>query len=69
MNIPLVNFGNDGYLVSYLVDVDECELNVDECEQICIDTVGSYDCDCLSNYTLHSDGLRCIPGKAVEYEN
>ena len=53
---------NNNYIVSFL-DVDECALNIHECEQICVDTTGSYECDCLSNYTLQSDGLSCVPSK------
>ena len=60
--VLVLSLNND----SYLIDVNECEMNTDECEQICVDTLGSYECDCLSNFTLYSDGLRCIPGKIME---
>ena len=50
-------------LLVCLADVDECTLNIHNCEQICKDTNGSYVCDCLTNYILHSDGHSCIPRK------
>ena len=41
-------------------NVDECEDNVDGCDQECIDTPGSYVCTCNSGYTLNADdGVSC----------
>ena len=33
-------------------DIDECALEDDECEQECVNTVGGYQCDCVSGYAL-----------------
>jgi low density lipoprotein-related protein 2 len=50
------------------VDINECEM-WDECDQLCSNTRGSYNCSCLTNYTLansgycrhiHSDTVRLI---------
>jgi len=45
-------------------DIDECSLGISGCDQICINTPGSYHCECNSGYTLHggqgSPGM-CIP--------
>lgn len=38
-------------------DIDECESNHD-CAQICINTIGSYKCDCHDPFTL-VDGTQC----------
>eukprot|EP00049_Salpingoeca_infusionum_P014685 m.277599 g.277599 ORF g.277599 m.277599 type:complete len:1768 (+) comp15730_c0_seq1:122-5425(+) len=35
------------------VEIDECAFGVDECQQQCINTVGSYECDCFSGYELN----------------
>ncbi|KAJ8937574.1 hypothetical protein NQ318_023105 [Aromia moschata] len=39
------------------VDADECELD-DSCAQMCTNTVGSYECSCVSGYQLN--GTDCI---------
>jgi len=33
-------------------DIDECQYN-DTCEQICVNTEGSYQCVCEEGYTLY----------------
>ena len=38
---------------------NECELDTDGCEQYCINTIGSYYCDCYSGYVLNSDQTSC----------
>lgn len=35
-------------------DIDECALKIDGCDQVCVNTPGSYRCDCHSGYTLVS---------------
>ena len=40
-------------------NVDECAM-VNECDQICIDTIGSYDCACTPPFTLAPDGRACL---------
>lgn len=44
---------------SSIVDVDECTLETDQCEQNCINTVGSYTCSCNVGYFLSSNGFNC----------
>ena len=39
-----------------LLDIDECS-STTPCEQLCNNTVGSYQCSCNSGYTV--DGTRC----------
>ncbi|XP_068697609.1 mucin-like protein [Montipora foliosa] len=39
-------------------DIDECN-EERACNQVCINTPGSFVCDCLNGYTLHSDGKTC----------
>ena len=49
INVPLVS----------MVDIDECSLDIDLCQQNCMDTVGSYTCSCNTGYHLESDGFTC----------
>ncbi|KAG7667113.1 putative Vacuolar-sorting receptor 7 [Nannochloris sp. 'desiccata'] len=44
-------------------DVDECSLGISGCDQICINTPGSYHCDCNAGYTLH--GGQGAPGMCI----
>ena len=41
-----------------IIDVDECQ-NITSCEQLCMNTMGSYECGCTSGYELQHDGLTC----------
>ena len=41
-------------------DIDECVNNHDLCAQACINTPGSYVCDCNPGYTLDPNGFSCI---------
>uniref|UniRef100_H3AS57 Fibulin-2 n=1 Tax=Latimeria chalumnae TaxID=7897 RepID=H3AS57_LATCH len=44
-------------------DLDECLLYPNElCQHLCINTVGSFECDCLPGYILQPDGQTCLPG-------
>ncbi|XP_064422291.1 fibulin-2 isoform X2 [Latimeria chalumnae] len=48
-------------------DLDECLLYPNElCQHLCINTVGSFECDCLPGYILQPDGQTCLPGEDVE---
>ncbi|KAM7538217.1 hypothetical protein Aperf_G00000076045 [Anoplocephala perfoliata] len=54
-------------------DVNECELRLDECDHICVNTFGSYECACNPGYELSSNDSHtcalgdclsnCVPGK------
>ena len=43
-----------------LLDVDECQFNLDKCEDKCTNTPGSYKCSCPYGQVLASDGYNCI---------
>ena len=49
----------------YFTDIDECELDVDDCDvnSDCVNTEGSYECVCLTGYS--SNGETCM-SKATE---
>lgn len=41
-------------------DIDECAEGIEECEEHCYNTVGSYVCNCTGpSYRLHTDGTSC----------
>ena len=43
-----------------LSDVNECRSGSNDCEELCVNTEGSYECDCSVGYTHATDGLNCI---------
>ncbi|PVD37829.1 hypothetical protein C0Q70_00431 [Pomacea canaliculata] len=47
-----VKFVSDG-------SFDECTVSNHGCDHICVNTLGSYKCECRIGYELHSDGKRC----------
>ena len=46
---------------NYTEMYNECLLEIDNCEQECIDTASSYVCSCYDGYTLRRNGASCIP--------
>lgn len=44
---------------SSCLDINECELNNGNCQQICINEDGSYRCDCWDGYVAASDMTSC----------
>ena len=40
-------------------DINECQNNNGGCQHTCNNTVGSFQCSCLSGYSLNADGLQC----------
>ena len=56
--MPVVSFP-----LLFIPDVDECELDIDNCHvnANCIDVIGSFDCTCNSGF--EGDGVTCISKK------
>ena len=48
------------------LDIDECSSGngLSPCQQTCTNTIGSYNCGCISGYALQSNGYNCS-GKHV----
>ena len=44
----------------YYVDIDECKLDSTLCDKECVNTEGSYYCQCPSSYALAVNGTSCI---------
>ena len=47
-------------LCTVFVDIDECNKNVDRCEQNCVNAKGTYECSCNTGFILESDGYSCL---------
>ena len=44
---------------SMIIDINECREERDVCHQECVNTDGSYHCDCRSGYRLTVDEISC----------
>ena len=51
------------YTCTLLIDINECSLFV--CNQICVNTQGSYTCDCNIGYQFKNDNSTC-EGKIIK---
>ena len=43
-----------------LLDINECDEGSHNCEHICTNTVGSFECSCNSGYRLDDNGRNCL---------
>ena len=41
-------------------DVNECDTSNGNCNQTCINTEGSYNCNCSDGYVIASNGYDCL---------
>ena len=41
------------------IDINECRVNTDNCSHRCVNTDGSYYCNCNAGYQLQSDKHSC----------
>lgn len=42
-----------------IIDIDECVVDTDGCEQDCINSPGSFQCDCFEGFLLNEDNITC----------
>lgn len=40
-------------------DIDECQVDNGTCQEVCNNTLGSFECDCRAGFTLQPDGVTC----------
>lgn len=45
-------------LTQCILDINECE-GVNDCQQMCLNTEGSFNCSCHAGFKLNSDGKNC----------
>lgn len=58
--LHLVQITSCNFLILTLIlDVNECEEGIHNCAQICMDTVGSYECDCNVGFEIDADQRTC----------
>ena len=43
-----------------MLDMDECTLGINGCNQNCVNTNGSYLCSCFAGYHLLSNQKTCV---------
>ena len=56
-----VLFGVQSFMLcAFYADINECDTNNGNCDQICINTPGSRVCSCSCGYRLDSNGRTCI---------
>ena len=48
------------HCINLLVDINECEMDSGGCDDICINTEGSYYCQCSPGLHLASDQHSCV---------
>ncbi|XP_069741942.1 tolloid-like protein 2 [Narcine bancroftii] len=48
-----------GFKGRFFSDKDECSVNNGGCQHECVNTVGSYICQCPNGFALHENGLDC----------
>ncbi|GFY70401.1 tolloid-like protein 1 [Trichonephila inaurata madagascariensis] len=56
-----------GFAALFFTDQDECASNNGGCQQICKNTVGSYQCSCHNGFVLHPNGHDCKEGSCVHH--
>ena len=44
----------------FITDVDECKENKHNCDQICVNVPGRYECRCEMGYRLDMNGRTCL---------
>jgi hypothetical protein len=55
-----------GILIS---DINECENNIHDCSQICVNNEGGFNCECEFGYELRDDRRRCEKGEFIDNIN
>ena len=47
-------------MILFITDIDECNLNIDDCDQLCVNDVGSYHCECYDGYFRNNSSSSCV---------
>ena len=48
------------FMTCSILDINECFEGLSSCNQLCINTIGNYDCDCYAGFNLKSDNRTCL---------
>uniref|UniRef100_A0A8D2M6L8 Multiple EGF-like-domains 6 n=1 Tax=Zonotrichia albicollis TaxID=44394 RepID=A0A8D2M6L8_ZONAL len=52
--------GVPAFSPSFFADVDECQVHNGGCQHRCVNTLGSFYCECQPGFRLHTDGRTCL---------
>ena len=44
---------------SLIIDINECSSGMNNCSEVCVNTIGSYYCACNGSHVLNVDGITC----------
>ena len=44
---------------NYCTDINECDMENGDCDQVCMNTMGSFTCSCMMGYEINDDGMTC----------
>ena len=44
----------------HTIDIDECELNINDCDQLCVNDLGSYHCECYTGHFRENISSSCV---------
>ena len=60
---------HNNYILLKPIDINECSTGDHLCEQVCVNSIGSYDCECFTGFQLDTNLLNCsgnpIPAEIV----
>ena len=56
-------------ILFFHADIDECNEEIDSCDQNCTNANGSYTCSCSTGYQLHANGYLCIGNASNNYSD
>jgi uncharacterized protein with NAD-binding domain and iron-sulfur cluster len=59
-----INFHSITGLVLVPLDDLECDIDNGGCDQICINTIGNFHCNCSEGYLINDNGFSCDGEKA-----
>ncbi|XP_070545496.1 tolloid-like protein 1 isoform X2 [Ptychodera flava] len=62
MTVKFVSDGSvnkGGFSAQFFKEMDECKNDNGGCQQLCVNTIGSYHCECEPGYELSVDGKTC----------
>ena len=45
-------------ILYYIIDINECE-GINDCQQECVNTEGTYNCNCMDGFSLADDARNC----------
>ncbi len=62
IHVTLYNMQDCLTLICILTDINECDLELHDCDQLCTNTPGSYMCSCLPGFFSLLNGSDCQGG-------